>query len=109
MANNQGDFRSKVSMALLTIIAVPSIGLNTYFLAERNNRLNEIYEIVVKDKPIHEKQHETFKKFMEEDFPKYTKFQDNVNRKYGENFNDINYKLGIRSRYDIVNTGSYDH
>lgn len=109
MAANQGDFRAKVAIVFLSIIAGPSIGINVYFLSEKNQRLNEIYDAVIENKKEQEKQHAEFKRvdertiqFLDVAFPSYTKFQNRVNRKFGENLNDVNFRLSLRPRYDIV-------
>lgn len=108
MAQNQGEFKSKITNIILAMIAVPSLGLNAYYIGEKNDRLNEIYEIVKKVVPEHENQHKKYTEFIEVKFPQYTKFQDAVNAQYGSNLNDINYQLRLRPRYDISNTKRYD-
>lgn len=109
MAVNQGDFRTKVAIVFLSIIAVPSISMNVYFFSEKNQRLNEIYDAVTENKREQEKQHAKFKEvddrvltFLDKEFPNYTKFQNRINRKFGENLNDVNFRLNLRPRYDIV-------
>lgn len=116
MAANQGDFRTKVAIVFLSIIAVPSISMNVYFFSEKNQRLNEIYDAVIEFKKEQDKQHSEFKKldekttaFFENTFPNYIKNQKRINRKFGENLNDVNFRLNLRPRYDIVTNNTEDN